>query len=372
MLTQIFELKAEKVLFEHIGKKLEEVCLNEYAGGFQDEELRISATALNRIDNQDIKKSIASYIKYASPFYGYGLYRLFFAFVAINIVMMLCHVSQALYKSSSAAIVENLVDLNLHVIDMWNTHSVMETALNSYLLWDDQAMILNKKPSEVYKIYAAYFKDTIIDKFDKLQSADLGKFSDTYKGFFGSYSLCKGLKEYNQHTFLKCGEGQSSFVDQNIIIFLKSLASIYDEVFDLKTLQRDKPGITKELLSNPKFKVAQAYSLVSVIFSDLYYMIILPLSQVLEQYIWPNKISAVNGRVAETNKELQVYCWTFIPAFLIYLWACWYFVLKPFLYTMTCYWSTLRLIPLGLIEKNPILQHHFGKVEAGTKKLVQF
>lgn len=292
--------------------------------------------------------------------------------MAINIVMMLCHVSQALYKSSSAAVVENLVDLNLHVIDMWNTHSVMETALNSYLLWDDQAMILNKKPSEVYKVYAAYFKDTIIDKFDKFQTADLGKFTETYRGFFGSYSLCKGLKEYNQHTFLKCGEGQSSFVDQNIIIFLKSLASIYDEVFDLKTLQKDKPGVTKELLANPKFKVAQAYSLVSVIFSDLYYMIILPLSQVLEQYIWPNKISAVNGRVAETNKELQVYCWTFIPAFLLYLWACWYFVLKPFLSTMTCYWSTLRLIPLGLIEKNPILQHHFGKVEAGTKKLVQF
>ena len=361
------------MLFEKISQRIDEACINEMTTEYQNEALAIASTNQVKRKPQDSQKHITSYIKCKDNSHGYGLYRLFFSFIVINGGMMTAHVLQALYKSSSATIVENLIDLNMLVIDLWNVRCLLEHSLNSYLLWDDKALMLDKKPSEAYKEYSEYFRKNIIERLEYFENTDFGDYTKSFRGLYGDYSFCDGLKDYGAHTFLKCGEGPSNYVDQNIVIFLKGMMSVYDEVFDLKTLQFQNPNITKEIMMNPKFRVTQGYFLISLAFGDLYYIYILPLTQVLQQYITTNQETASDGSIVSTqNKDLIIYCWTFIPAFILCIWACWNWIAQPFILLMRYYWSTLRLIPFGLIEKNPIMKHHFNRVDIGMKRLVEF
>jgi len=363
----------------------DQVLVDEQIGYFNkgklDRKVSMQTADIGSTEDGTLTGNKQDKIIFVNTGYSFGLYREFLYFLGLIVCLLLANFSQTLYRSNTSMIVHNLVDTYLHIIDTWNTHSILQGSLISMFLHNDSSTYLGQKPSETYLDYAQKFKQTIIPKYEALAAEDLGTYSEDFQTFFGDYSLCEGLKNYNKRVFVNCGQGPSSFVASNIVIFLKSLVSITDEVYNQYVMSkfRNQPYI-KEILQNPKFKVYMAYTLHSVIMSDLYYMAIIPLGKDIADYVqWstlqdsstPQSVSS--GSISISDKHPRtIYNILFIPIFsTVYVLSICLFVV-PVGRRIKYYWMTIRLLPLTLVEKNAVMMYLIKRILAGSKRYVEF
>ena len=306
--------------------------------------------------------------------YGYGLFCSFLGLVILDGILMLAYFSYNSYAKNSAAAVQNMVELNLAVTELWNIHMLMETSLNAGIMWQNKTIFMNSSPEKVYRRYSQYFKEVLIPKFVKIKGSDLGAFSSYYENITSyDYSLCKGLKEVNKANYTSCGEGQSAFVNSNLIIFLKGLVAIMDQTADQLSIEGDAHARARMILSNPNFMVYQAYALVSKMISDVYYLILFPLNSVLVAELSLTTSSDTPMQATtQASKDLASYMRVLIPATIVYLALVHACFMLPFIDHMRHYWQTPRIMTLGMIERNSMLYYYMNKVESGTKRLLHF
>lgn len=304
--------------------------------------------------------------------YSYGLFRSFFWLLGLDCLLMVLFLSYSAYKSSSATVVQNMVELNLLVTEFWNFHAVMQCSLNSAIVWKDQATLMRTKPSRVYYEYSKHFKESIIPRFEALKSKDLGSFNTFYRNISTQDGLlCNLLRKVGKREYKGCGEGQAAFIDKNLIIFLKGLVAIMDQTADTLVMQTDSDNMAAQIMANPNFQVYQAYTLISRLTRDVYYIIMLPLGESLSTYI-SSKGQATSSGSSKTTSDLQTFCYIFIPSLLLYLFLTGMLFVRSFASTMYFYWNTLKIVPVGLMGRNALLANRMKKVESASAKLLAF
>lgn len=350
----------------------DELSVYEFGNDQEKLDLSISSKLFN-VARQDLTSAAANLkVNHQERSYSYGLFRSFFWLLLLDLLLMVLFLGYSAYMSSSASIVQNMVELNLLVTEFWNIHVVMQTALNSAILWKDQATFLRKKPSEVYFRYSQHFKESIIPRFDGLKSKDMGTFSEFYRNITTQDGkMCDLLRKVGKREYRGCGEGQAAFVNNNLVIFLKGLVAIMDQTADTLVMQSNSSNMAAQILANPNFQVYQAYTLVSKLTSDVYYLIMLPLGESLAQYIEDQSAASSSNQAGYTT-ELETFCYLFIPGLLIYLFLASVIFIRSFARQMYFFWKTPKLLPLGLIERNSMLLYYMKKVESGSKKLLAF
>ena len=296
---------------------------------------------------------------------SYGLFGGVLKLVLVDVLIMVCHYSFSLYRASSAVVVANLIDANMLVINMWNQHIVMQASLNSMIIWKNNTSIMNMSPQNAYRMQSNIFANDVIAAYQKYASYDYGTYTSVFRSFFGASSLCSRLLNNSKHIFNYCGTGDTSYMSQDLVISLKNIHSILDEAADLARMNMN----TSSLLHNPKLQAYQAYALISILFSDIYYMLILPLTASLASYINPS-IYATSSQ--SSTSSLTVFFYLFLPALIIYSILLHMLVIKKYNQTMIYYWTTPKLIPVTIIEKNAWLHYFFKKVLAGSHKFIIF
>lgn len=329
----------------------------------------VGSGALIKVNNEDSVLGNHK-IKKKRKDYSYGLFWSFIGLVFMDGIIMLAYIGYNAYARSSAVVVENLVELNLAVTELWNVHSVMQTALNAGILWGNSTTVMNETPENIYRRQSNYFKKTLIPRFENLKGRDFGSFTEYYANMTSQgYSLCKRLKENKPGSYKSCGEGSAAFIDSNLIIFMKGLVAVMDQTADQLAIGNDSQERAKMILSNPNFAVYQAYALASKLISDVYYIVLFPLNTVLlsELGLDPSDSSSASY---QSVKSLSSYIQILTPSMIVYLAMVLLCFMAPLVRSTRHYWYTLRILPLAYIDRNASLVYYMKKVESGSKRLL--
>jgi hypothetical protein len=305
--------------------------------------------------------------------FSYGLYRKLAVLLGLNLLLVGGYFAHALYRVNTAVVLANYMELYNLVVETWNVHATMHSALTSYMLWNDTSSMMNQKASDVYLNMSSQFKNRLIPKYESFFKANLGDFQSYYNQFSEAGHICELIQPFTRAKYKNCGQGLASFIDESIPIFLKSMISILDETFHSFRLGGRTQQALRQVFSDQKYRVYQAYFTNGRLMSDFYYLILRPLGLQIEAIVYANKADVSSGLSdPNDNTDLRLYVYLFLPLFIVYLILLLFCFILPVYRIFVVYWYAIRLIPLNLIDKNPWLMHHFRRVQAGTHDFVQF
>ena len=141
-------------------------------------------------------------------------------------------------------------------------------------------------------------------------------------------------------------------------------------------MQKESPTVINETFSNSEFAAYINNSLFNGIEKDLYFSIMVPLSNNLKVVIDPAITVKDNGATFEISGDRtepsSYYLLFIVPLSAFTLGALIWLVYWRMVWTYTAFWKTALLLPVEIILKNPLLTKYLREIESSTKSRISF
>jgi hypothetical protein len=289
---------------------------------------------------------------------SFGLLRYFISLMLLFFLTMGSEMFTIFTAIKDATILHNFIKVYATTIDAWDFPYVATHAIDSAILWGRDSIIQGSPAHETARRYVNIFKEETIKSYYDLKSAELGTYSMNFTtSMFGTLDLCKHLFRTYPYFFQQCGMGTGSMIQGNLYNVLVKLHSTLDDFVSKLTAVIDNPKARYELLKTSTFKAYRAFSVTTTnAYSEIYYLIMLPLSEQLELLINKDKSLSSNYNF-DKDVYLKLYC-SICLFMLLLIYA---FVIKPLINAFTTAQSILQLFPVHLLMTNRILVQRIVK-----------
>ena len=279
--------------------------------------------------------------------------------------------------SNSSKIVRN-IDLYTKAVDFWNNNLLMKYSLLSTILWNGTRNINSTTTNSVDVFLAASKRMTerSISDLVAIKYMELGtNFKSTLKNLLVNSSACEVSKKQGK-IIQGCGYGNLEFMNKNIIEYLKWTTKLAYNSYYVWQLQKESSNVVNETFSNKEFAAYINNSLHNGIEKDLYFSIMVPLSNNLKVVIDPAITVTDNGSTFEISGDRtepsSYYLFFVVPLSIFTLTALIWLVYWRIVWTYTAFWKTALLLPVEIILKNPILTMYLREMESSTKSRISF
>jgi hypothetical protein len=287
-------------------------------------------------------------LKWRTRWSSFGLKRILFYLTIIFAANMGVQIYWFATEYQEAQVLQNMVVLYNNIIDYWNVHSMILMLINEISLRGTDFTVKGKPVLDVFDQYNDYFKNVIIDKVMHLREKNLGNFTEAYRNLTSSDNLCKNLSRVHEKRYRTCGEGAGGYLKNNLAIVLKGL-QISAENF-ARTVRRGGHG-RMVAFYDEDFKTFLNYGLQNGLHSEIYYMVLIPLSKHIEGYIYRNVVKE-KGATVEINLDIPFYLKLSIPIYLILIIASYSCFLKTVSHRNEEFKNILYVAPFDKLLKN--------------------
>ncbi len=286
---------------------------------------------------------------------------------AILLPIMAFHTYEYFGNLQTATRLRNSVKLMMKVTDMVNVNALMQQSLLTTLMWNNTETFGDKPAADAYKGYSQRMKQDIISGFNDLKSLQYGQeYSVIFAEATESKSVCKMVEELALHK-IDCSTIEAGSMDMNMIMYLRVLVSLTDNMMDLWENERFDPDYLSNLFETPKFKNYIGRSMSFDVLRDMYYYLLVPLSTELSGLIDPQVVlennSGTKTAILNKNKSWEYFVMFAIPLSIITAVVFWLFVYRGLQRIVFDFWHTGLLLPIALINKNPLLEKYFKTLE---------
>ena len=272
----------------------------------QSISLIIKNTPKNNMGEQYIKwnKKNASKLALKNADYAFGMYHLSTVAVMILLPLIGYHLYEYLSNFSEVERVMNLVDLFTLMAEMRNVHSIMRQSLLSTIFWNNTSPILGRPAAETYELFSGKMRNSIILSLNSKRSLDYGtEFNSYFSKITSNYNVCKLVTTFGTG-YSRCGDSALTSIDFNFIMFMRSLASLTDDMYMNWNSQNRDPKLAQEMMRIPKFINYMGATYNFSIVDDLYYTIQKPLSVELVTRLEPI-VTADSSSPAVKNSNIE-------------------------------------------------------------------
>lgn len=315
-----------------------------------------------------------SRIKLKNVNYSFSMFQLSLITFMVLLPIIIFHIYEYAANVNDSERLVNSIRLVSLTSEMWNMNNLLKQALITTILFNNTRPILGKPSADAYAELSFSFRNSIMPDLLNMREQVLPKdFEEFYVNMTSQYKVCDLLKTYGSGS-AKCGDNSLTSQDINYLMFLRSLLSITDDVYETWKALRRHANVTTELMTTPKLKnfigITHNYSIVR----DLYYTIQSPLSQSLYTLLDTSMANEGGGRTGQQdqNQRWQYYVIFVIPMTFITSAAFYYFVYTRLTVVVHSFWHTAFLIPMNLIKKNALLDKFFKTLAGRAKTKISF
>lgn len=315
-----------------------------------------------------------SRIKLKSVNYSFGMFQLSLITFMVLFPIIIFHIYEYAANVNDSERLHNSIRLVSLTSEMWNMNNLLKQALITTILFNNTRPILSKPSADAYAELSFSFRNSIMPDLLNMRDKALPKdFEEFYVNMISQYRVCDLLKTYGSGN-AKCGDNSLTSQDINYLMFLRSLVSITDDIYETWKALRRHANVTTDLMTTPKFKnfigITHNYSIVR----DLYYAIQSPLSQSLSTLLDTSMANEGGSRTGQQdqNQRWQYYVIFVIPMTFITSAAFYYFVYTRLTVVVYSFWHTAFLIPMNLIKKNALLDKFFKTLAGRAKTKISF
>lgn len=210
--------------------------------------------------------------------FSFGMYKLSVVAVMVLLPLIAYHIYEYIANFQDANKLVNMVDLYGLTADMRNVHNIMRQALISTILWNNTMPMLGKPSATTYQEFSKTMRDSIVFSLNSKKRLNYGSsFSAFFNNVTSENKVCNLITKYGTG-YAKCGKTSLTSMDINIVMFIRSLASLTDDIFSSWQTQNYEPNIVSELFRVPKFTNYLGITYNHSVVDDLYYIVMRPLA----------------------------------------------------------------------------------------------
>lgn len=286
----------------------------------------------------------------------------------ILLLVILMHLIEAPAYLREIKQVSNQNEVFNTIIDLYNDHVILQGAINSMIVWNDESPYVNKKASEVVREGIVTYKKRVITRMMEYRSWDLGTFTEFYNNVTGSpdYKLCDDMKKVDPVKYSGCGKGVTNIFNSNYLTAMKALISSIE--VGLSEWESEPYPQNQRVLRNAQFKAYQYMAHLDGIIFEMYMVLVVPLQTTINARLQRMTLNPPEFLENKQYQYLLIYTSTFVLAI-----ACIYrYILVPLEKTRNHYWAMLLLIPLKFIKANQAFYHYYQRCAKEGMRLNTF
>ena len=200
-------------------------------------------------------------------------------------------------------------------------------------------------------------------------------FNSFIKGLLTEKTICDLALSQSSH-YSGCDADSNGELKVTFVKYLRSVVSITEDAFSTWEQNRENPNIVGEIFTDPRFVSYLAWTYGGGVMRDIYYSILVPLSNTLKVLIDPTvSMDRQAGKFTlDGNKstDTEYYLIYVLPLTILLAVTLFSFVYLTMLEVFTCFWTTPLLFPIDLILKNQLFCKYLRELEHSTKSRLSF
>ena len=310
--------------------------------------------------------------------FGFFMNQVLAAAVLVVIPLISYHYYELDKALSSKKQLTNVMNLYTKTADLMNTNLILQYSLISTILWNNSLAVNSShiEAGHTFKIALARLRNYIIPEMELMSNTDMGgDFNSFIKGLLTEKTICDLALSQSSH-YTGCDADSNGELKVTFIKYLRSVVSITEDAFSTWEQNKENPKIVSEIFADPRFVSYLAWTYGGGVMRDIYYSILVPLSNTLKVLIDPTvSMDRQAGKFTlDGNKstDTEYYLIYVLPLTLFLAATLFSFVYLTMLEVFTCFWTTPLLFPIDLILKNQLFCKYLRELEHSTKSRISF